>query len=155
MPPQRPGVSKQDYATDPLLTAAVVKRFGPLVLDLAASEENTQAMQFIDEEMNALSDEVDWDDLPIGNRWLNPPFAKIGPWAYKCACSATVVSPILFHVPAAVGSNWFRDYVDGKAYVLFLNGRVTYVGHTQPYIKDTLVAVYGLHPGYEVWNWRA
>lgn len=154
MPAQRPGRSEQNVQTDPLLIAAVVRRFGPLVLDLAASGENTQAPLFFDEDADSLSDECAWDDLPIGNRWLNPPFGNIAPWAAKCAATCTEDSPIFLHVPASVGANWFRDYVDGKALVLLLNGRVTYVGHKQPYPKDCLLAVYGMPPGYEVWDWR-
>ena len=58
-----------------------------------------------------------------------------------------------FLVPAAVGSNWFRDYVDGKALVLLLNGRLSFDG-AGPYPKDCILCLYGIEPGYEVWSWR-
>jgi len=48
MPKQKPGLSKQDYATPPEFIAAVKKRFGitRFDLDLAAVTENTVAKEF-------------------------------------------------------------------------------------------------------------
>lgn len=154
MPAQRPHRSKQDVQTDPALIAAVIELFGPLVVDLAAGAENAQAAVFFDEAHDSLVDPWAGGGLPTGNRWLNPPFENIAPWAEKCAANGTRENRIFFHVPASVGSNWFRDHVAGKALVLFLNGRVTYVGHTQPYPKDCIIAIYGEPHGYAVWSWK-
>lgn len=153
MPRQKPGRSVQAVQTDPRLIAAVERRFGHLVLDLAASAENTQAPYYFDEDDDSLRDECDWNAAPVGNRWLNPPFADIAPWAAKCWAYGRPGNKTFLHVPASTGANWFRDYVDGKALVMLLNGRVTYVGHTTCYPKDCIVAVYGMEPGYEVWDW--
>lgn len=153
MPAQKPGRSFQNYQTDPRLIAAVVRRFGPLVLDLAASADNTQAPLYFDEEFDSLKQNWQDPDLPAGNRWLNPPFGDIGRWAAKCVESAGSPNRIIFHVPASVGANWYRDFVHRWAAVLFLNGRVTYVGQTQPFPKDCLIAVYGDAPGCDVWSW--
>jgi hypothetical protein len=63
-------------------------------------------------------------------------------------------------VPAAVGANWWRDHVHEEASVLFLNGRLTFVGHTSPYPKDLALLLFATHTDhvapkwYEVWNWR-
>jgi hypothetical protein len=55
-----------------------------------------------------------------------------------------------------VGSNWWRDNVDGKADVLFLNGRITFVGHNAPYPKDCAILLYApfLNGNYSVWSWN-
>lgn len=154
MPRQKPHRSEQVVQTDPRLIAAVVKRFGPLVLDLAADEENAQADLYFDEEMDALKQ--DWRQAPEGNRWLNPPFGMIAKFAEKCKEEATPECPVFLHVPSSTGANWFCDYVWQWADVYFLKGRVTYVGHTSPYPKDTIVAKFSGYVGRyrEIWDWK-
>lgn len=154
MPAQKPGLSKQDYATPPEFMNAVKLRFGipAFAYDLAASRENTKARHFFCEEQDSLKQ--DWMRLR-GDLWLNPPYAHIAPWAEKCAASRPhgIERRIFFLVPAAVGSNWFAQHVDGKALVLLLNGRISFDGKA-PYPKDCILAVFGMKPGYEVWPWK-
>ena len=149
MPVQKPGKSKQDYATPPEFIAAVKARLGitAFTIDLAADSVNTQAPDWYDEANDSLAQDWRWW---WHWSWLNPPFANIAPWAKKCAESKIKIA---FLVPAAVGSNWFRDYVDGKALVLMLNGRLSFDG-VGPYPKDCILCLYGVEPGYEVWSWR-
>jgi phage N-6-adenine-methyltransferase len=172
MPKQKPGLSKQDYATPPEFIAAVKKRFGiaHFAWDLAATEENAvdglgekslRCYYGPDQETpwyrNALSLDCSWN--LHGDLWLNPPYSHIEPWANKCAESTPWRHPrvgnrrIFFLAPAAVGSNWFARHVDGKALVLLLNGRISFDGKA-PYPKDTILACYGLKPGYAVWRWK-
>lgn len=132
---------------------AVERRFGPMVVDLAATAENAKAAIFVTPEQDSLS--ADWSQLTWGNRWLNPPFGAIAPWAEKCARAwYSPSSPILLLVPASIGANWFAEHVYEHALVLALRGRVTFEGHTQPYPKDLILAVYGWPPGFECWDWR-
>jgi len=155
MPAQKPGRSRQDYATPPEFIAAVKQRLGieSFVIDLAASADNTKAPLYFDEENDSLAQDwttYAWDEWC----WLNPPFANIAPWAEKCKEAAIAGVRIAFLVPAAVGSNWFRDYVDGWAHVLMLNGRISFDGEG-PYPKDCILCLYGpMHQGYSVWDWR-
>jgi phage N-6-adenine-methyltransferase len=160
MPVQKPGRSIQNYSTPKDFIDAVKGRFGitEFAYDLAAEVENTKAKHFFCEEEDSLAQ--DWSKLS-GDLWLNPPYSRIGPWAQKCAETpianihenTCINRRIFFLVPAAVGSNWFADYVDGKALVLLLNGRLSFDG-IAPYPKDNLLAVYGEWPGYEVCRWR-
>lgn len=143
--------SRQDWATPTDFITAVEKRFGKIDFDLAASAENTKHEHYFDESDDAL--DQCWH--LGGNLWLNPPFGKIAPWAKKCAEEAALGAKILFLTPASIGSNWFRDYVFGKAQVLALNGRLTFIGATTPFPKDCILSAYGYPPGFEVWNWRA
>jgi len=144
--------SRQDYETPPELIAAVERRFGSIVIDLAATKENTKAEWFISPEEDSLR--ADWnvivDDYTLA--WLNPPYADIAPWARKCA-EYTGDGKILFLVPASVGSEWFARYVWGHALVLAIRPRVTFVGAKDPYPKDLILAVYGEPPGFETWRW--
>lgn len=148
------GTSNQEVKTPPEFMAAVEKVFGKIEFDLAASYKNTKAVRFWSEEDDSLSRPWPTEYLC----WLNPPFSNIGPWAKKCLEESQRGCRILMLVPASVGSNWFRDYVDGNASVLFLNGRLTFVGSPTPYPKDLMLICWGIPgelPGwYSVWNWK-
>ncbi len=154
MPPQKPGESHQNYETPEDFLSAVHARYGKPVWDLAASNHNAKAPFFWTEEQNSLAQ--DWGEAG-GLKWINPPFSHIEPWAQKChETSMAHNTEILLLVPASVGSNWFRDWVHGKAYVNFLNGRLTFAGCDTCYPKDCLLIEYGFNrrPGYGVWNWK-
>lgn len=156
-PPQKPGRSKQDYRTPPLFLDAVRRRFGitAFSIDLAADEGNTVAPLFYTEADDALKQP--WRTADRNWAWCNPPFANIAPWVEKAYRSTRVGARVLMLVPAGVGANWWRDWVDGKAFVLFLNGRITFVGETMPYPKDCVLLVYGpdVAPGSTVWSWAS
>lgn len=147
------GESKQDYATPPELRRAVESRFGPIAYDLAADSKNAVAVRYITEEEDSFT--VDWHNLSPGNLlWLNPPFAKIAPWAKKCATEAESGAKIALLVPAAVGSNWFAEHVFGQSLVLLIRPRVKFVGAKDVYPKDLILAVYGCGlTGVDTWRW--
>lgn len=153
-PPQKPGRSKQDYSTPIGLLQAIHLRFYEPDWDLAAYDDgsNSVAPNWYGPSSDSLS--CLWG-RSNGRCFLNPPFSHIAPWAKKCSESEC---PILFLVPASVGSEWFAKYVDGIAYVMFLRGRLSFDGKG-PFPKDCLLAGYNLgepyKPGYEVWDWRS
>jgi len=159
-PAQKPNRSKQDYSTPEKFIAAVKARLGIARFehDFAADASNAQAATFFDEQRDALS-VPRWEEYCAGGwGWLNPPFSDIGPWARRCAETGRAGGLLAFLVPAGVGANWFRDYIDGEASVLFLNGRLAFMPDkpTWLYPKDCILALYGplVTPGYTVWNWR-
>lgn len=155
MPPQRPGLSRQDVQTPANFLAAVKKRLGitEFVRDLAASSENTAADEYFSIENDALTQS--WQHQTRGWQWLNPEFNDLVPWLAKAAIESALGAHIVVLVPAGVGANWYRDHVNGKAYVLLLNGRLKFVGHKDFYPKDCLLLVYGPERfvGSEVWTW--
>lgn len=148
--------SNQAYATPPNFIRACETHFGRRVVwDLAANAANTKAERFYDEEMNSLVQPWHEISAPGGMLWLNPPFDDIGPWAKKCSVEATWggCPPIVMLTPASVGSNWFRDYVHKKARVVFLNGRIKFLGSSDPYPKDLMLSVFGLGaPDLRIWT---
>lgn len=157
-PKQKPGKSRQDYGTPGDFIAAVERRFGRLAVDLAARADNAKAPTWIDEDADSLATATRWDGLCDRLLWLNPPFANIAPWAAKCllhaeACAA-LGGRIFLLTPASVGANWYSAHVHQKALVLFLNGRITFEGTTDPYPKDCMLSVFGEVPGFEVWRWK-
>lgn len=154
-PKQKPGKSRQDYATPRSFIEAVEARFGKMHVDLAATASNAKAPCFITPEEDSLSVEwsAKWHD---GNCWLNPPFSNIEPWAAKCAEESRKMhrGKIFLLTPASIGTNWFAKYVLGHAVVLGISPRLTFEGEKDPYPKDLSLAVYasGLH-GFDCWRW--
>jgi site-specific DNA-methyltransferase (adenine-specific) len=154
MPAQKPGRSVQTYATPRPFLEAVKRRFTILefAYDLAAEPETTAAKHFYCEEENSLAQ--DWTKIR-GDLWLNPPFGSIAPWAEKCRVSRSPKGPrrIFFLTPASIGSNWFAADVWNYARVFALQGRLSFDGR-DPYPKDLILSVYGLPPGFEIWDVR-
>jgi phage N-6-adenine-methyltransferase len=155
MPPpkQKPGLSRQDYQTPPEFLEAVKSRLGirAFAIDLAASAENTAASRFYSEADDSLKQP--WTVGGWG--WLNPPFARIEPWVQRAYDQSRIGARVAVLVPAGVGSNWWRDWVHGKALALMLNGRITFVGEPTCYPKDCCLLLYAPYvaPGYDVWSW--
>jgi phage N-6-adenine-methyltransferase len=139
MPKQKPGKSVQDVGTPPWLIELVKATWGPITLDVAASERHHVCERWLDETDDALS--LPGWYVPEGIIWCNPPFKRIRPWV-EMANNAQ--SPVIALVPVSTGANWWAYYVDYKAAVYFLRPRLTFVGHKDPYPKDCALLVYGL-----------
>ena len=164
-PPQKPGRSRQDYGTPPEFLAAVKQRLGieDFDCDLAANADNRVTRPYLSLHNSAF-------DAPLwlfgdGWNWLNPPFAKIGPWVKRAheeaeasynACTAVLI-------PAAVGSVWWHEWVHHKANVVFFSPRLTFIGtpinpktgRPDVYPKDCALLLYGNgRLEYDVWRWK-
>jgi len=153
-PRQKPSKSRQDYQTPPEVLAAVrsLLRIDGFALDAAASPENAVAPRYYTAEQDGKAHPWTRD----GWTWLNPPFGDMNAWVKKAFLESIQGKSSAVLVPAAVGSNWWRDWVDGRACVYFLNGRVTFVGCDAPFPKDCALLVYAPSyvPEYRVWRWR-
>jgi hypothetical protein len=170
MPKQRPGESKQDYGTPKAFIDAVKKRFGitSFNFDLAATKDNAvdglgrSHLYFGPDHRDSNSRDAlsaDWRPLR-GNLWLNPPFARIEPWARKCAEES---KKIFFLTPASVGANWFWAHVYGRALVMPIHPRLEFDGcpinpktdKVDPYPKDLMLSIFGVkHSGLERFEWK-
>lgn len=155
---------------------AVEYRFGKLFCDLAATEENRKADFCITPETDSLATpwptaprpEVSWRK-PRPN-WLNPPYSEkvpskskpgqmsIVPCIYKWVRKSWESKVrVLVLVPAAVGSDWYGEWVEEKAIVEFLNPRLIF--ENNPYPKDLMLLEY---PGTQEritipprqWKWK-
>jgi hypothetical protein len=165
MPKQRPGRSRQDYATPPEFILAVLARLrvARFKFDFAAAAHNSKAgSKYWSEADDALSKSLaEWARKCRGGwGWLNPPFADIEPWAAACHhASANHDAHIALLVPASVGANWYADYVHGRALVLALSPRLAFDPDrpTWGYPKDCILALYGptVSPGFDCWRWKA
>lgn len=155
-PKQKPGRSKQDYGTPMAFIRACEKRFGRIVCDLAATEQNRKAPRHYGSDNGQDSLLMNWSKIdPTGTLWLNPPFANIGEWAAKCAYeSVRRRGFLLLLTPASIGTDWFGKHVAPFATVLGLAPRLTFEGTTDPYPKDLMLSVYGYgFVGFGTWRW--
>lgn len=153
-PRQKPGRSKQDYETPQELIDAVEHRFGTIEHDLAASKRNSVADDYFDLSSDALAETTSWELPGVKVAWLNPPFGRIAPWARKCAEYRDLQRWTLLLAPLGA-QDWACQHVWGKAFVLKLRGRVKFVGESQGFIKDLVLACYGFGlSGEAFWDWR-
>jgi phage N-6-adenine-methyltransferase len=156
--------SIQDRATPQILVDQIAKQFGvEFILDLAASEENKKAANFISKFQNSLQsnwkarlEECDVDDV-IPNRcaWLNPEFAQVTPWMEKCKIESAKGCKIISLTLSSLGSNWYRDHVEGRALSLILRDRVTFDGCKDPFPKELALSLWGFgFSGLGFWSWK-
>lgn len=154
MPTQKPHQSEQVVCTPPELLKALKIRLSiaEFAIDLAASSDNAVTSVYYTEAQDALIQP--WAHFGWG--FCNPPFADLGPWVEKGWNEIIYGAQTCMLVPASVGSNWWRDFVDRRAHVLFLNPRVTFVGHKTAYPKDIAILLYTsfVFGGYEVFEWK-
>lgn len=159
MPKQKPGKSRQDYRTPPEFLRAVksMLEIDAFDADLAADEHNAVAECYFTEQDSAF-DAPTWF-FGEGWNWLNPPYANIAPWVRRAATEGQIGVQTAVLIPAAVGANYWRDYVHGIAMVYFLNGRITFVGCDAGYPKDCALLLYGAPESlcadfpYDIWTW--
>lgn len=110
--------SKQVVSTPPALLDFVRLVFGQIALDLAANKDNRVAPHFLGENTNSLTTDwyeacravaahlgLDRDGRPLC--FLNPPFAKTGPWMSKCDKECRRGVHIVALVPNTQEADWF------------------------------------------------
>ncbi len=154
-PAQKPGKSKQDYATPRPFLDAVERRFGPIRFDLAAHDRNRVVTAYYGPGSPHGEDSLAQDWAQHGGvLWINPPFDDIAPWAKKCREEGVRGARPVLLVPAAVGSNWFAREIHQHALVLALRPRLSFDGEN-PYPKDLMIAAWGpwVAPGFATWRW--
>lgn len=182
MPKQKPGRSKQNYATPEDLIRAVLKRLDIKTFqhDFAADKTNAVTVRFgtqaqrvaarlghgpfwteADDSLSKPSHE--WANVLKGQwGWLNPPFANIDSWVRKCLMAMKAGAHIAFLVPASVGSNWYKNFIHQRpgVAVLFLNGRPSFDG-VAGFPKDCMLVLFdadGRHDHrtflIDVWTWK-
>lgn len=158
MPRQKPGESEQVVGTPVEFVRAIVGRFWPIDIDLAAKKENAVCPCWLGpggEFEDALV--VPWHRLPdVQFAYLNPPYADIRPWAEKCVVESNLGLPIAFLTPASVDASWYREVVKPNAFVLTLLPRLKFIGHDAQYPKGLFLSIFtpGGFVGADDWHWK-
>jgi phage N-6-adenine-methyltransferase len=130
-----------DWETPEALFRHVQAEFGPLTLDVCATEETAKCPRYFDRESDGLAQP--WD----APWWCNPPYGRaVGQWISRGVRAVFDVqsSPRgVFLLPARTDTAWFHDllYRHPGIDLVFLRGRVRFVGATASAPFPSLLAV--------------
>lgn len=102
---------------------ALNKEFN-FVLDAAATDKTKKCRLYYTPEMDGLAQS--WDCG--GAVFCNPPYGReIGKWVQKAYKeTAQGKYPIVLLIPARTDTNYFHDYIYGKAEIRFIRGRLRF-----------------------------
>jgi len=129
--------NKQNWRTPKAFFRRLDDKFS-FGLDAAAEPCNALCERYITKEQDALASH--WPDfLPdrgIFNVWLNPPYGRnIWKWLNKAwEMSATnQISRVICLVPARTDTDWFHNYVWGRANeIVLVHGRIRFEDEQGP-----------------------
>lgn len=92
-------------------------------LDVCANEDNAKCKTFFSKVQDGLQQQ--WD----GVIWCNPPYGRqIKQWVKKASEAAASGNTVVMLIPARTDTEWFHEYVYGKAEIRFIRGRVKFGG---------------------------
>lgn len=126
-------MNRDTYRTPPELFAAMDSEFC-FSIDVAASYENRLCDLFIEEELNALAEDVDWlpdpeNGLGAGSwAWCNPPYSDIGPWVAKAAEQSAKGVGVVMLVMMDQSVGWYKEAIKTCQEVrLVIGGRLSFL----------------------------
>ena len=75
--------------------------------------------------------------------WLNPPYGRtIGAWLAKACEESQRGATVVALLPGDTSTRWWHDYVEGRADVWRLEGRVRFVGASGSPNFASVIAIY-------------
>lgn len=92
-------------------------------LDACALPENAKCERYFTPEVDGLSQP--W----TGNVWCNPPYGRgIGGWVNHGYLAAKTghADVVVMLLPARTDTQWFHAYINGKAEIRFIKGRLKF-----------------------------
>lgn len=103
-------------------------------LDVCATNENAKCEKFFSKETNGLK------QVWFGQCWMNPPYGReIGTWVKKAYESNCLVVGLL---PARTDTKWFHEYIQGKAEIRFIKGRLKFSNHANSAPFPSMIVVW-------------
>ena len=107
-------------------------------LDVCALPENAKCKDYYTPEDNGFS-------KPWGGVWCNPPYGReISSWVKKAyeESQKEYNSFVLMLLPARTDTKWWWEYVQGKATLFFIKGRVKFGDHNVGAPFPSVLALY-------------
>lgn len=107
-------------------------------LDVCATESNAKCSKFFTKEQDALKQ--NWE----GTCWMNPPYGRdIILWMEKAYKEHKKNKNIIVClVPVRTDTNWWHSYVEGKAKVKFIKGRLKFGNSTNSAPFPSALVIY-------------
>src|SRR5262249_32438185 len=130
--------SATDEWPTPRAFFAKLNRRYRFTLDPCATLDNATCPLFFTKEDDGVKQ--DWGTHRV---FCNPPYGKvIGLWARKCFEASQLGALVVLLVPARTDTRWFHDYVQGKADVQFIRGRLQFGNAETNAPFPSMLAVY-------------
>ena len=116
--------SSDEWATPTPVADNIAKAYGPFDLDPCCRPATAKAPHFFTKVEDGLVQP--WH----GRVWVNPPYSEPSIWVQKAIAEVRAgrVQRVVMLLPAAVDTGWFHDYVLPNADVVFMRGRVKFIG---------------------------
>lgn len=163
---------RQEWATPDDFFSVVDEEF-QFNLDAAATKHNRKCTHFIPPRVNALHANMPWvdelcfalDATPCMRIWLNPGFAKVGPWMEKAHNEAQKHPSAVVVVMALIApsAKWWRDWAMKASEIRLLGGRrVQFVApegiEQSSNARENCLIIfrpnpYGRKPDIWTWDW--
>ena len=92
-----------------------------------------------------LHKEAEWVGAGLGTHrtFCNPPYSAIKAWARKCFEASQNGALVVLLAPARPGTNWYHDWVKGKANEIeFIKGRLQFGNAKNSAPFDSMLAIY-------------
>ena len=127
----------EEWPTPPAFFAKLNRRYN-FTLDPCATTENATCPLFFTKADDGLKQ--DWGAHRV---FVNPPYGRaIGAWARKCFEASQSGALVVLLVPARTDTRWFHDWVQGKAEIQFIRGRVRFGNAEAGAPFPSMLAVY-------------
>lgn len=128
--------NKQDWSTPQGFFDELDKEFD-FTLDPCATQENAKCKKFYTEEDNGLIQ--DWSGERV---FCNPPYGpQLKLWVKKCFEEGQKTLVVLL-IPSRTETAYFHDYIQGKAEIRFIRGRLRFSGSKINAPFPSLLAIY-------------
>lgn len=112
--------NKTDLWSTPQAFYDVLNKEFNFTLDPCATKDNAKCIKFYTIEDDGLS--KDWTGERV---FCNPPYGRvIGDWVKRCAIGGATIVVML--IPARTDTRWWHEYIQGKAQVRFIKGRLKF-----------------------------
>jgi phage N-6-adenine-methyltransferase len=111
-----------EWPTPPAFFAQLDRRYR-FTLDPCATSDNAKCPLYFTREQDGLKQ--DWGTHRV---FCNPPYGRrtIGAWVRKCFESSQGGALVVLLVPARTDTRWYHDWIEGKADIKFIRGRLRF-----------------------------
>ena len=141
---------KQDWATPWELFNKLDRRFN-FTIDGAAEASNTKCDRFISPEQNAHKTELSTETI-----FCNPPYSDMLPWV-RTFIRWSQNNEVVILCQDRTDTIWWRELVAAASEVVFLYGRVNFIGTETGNNRGAVVVGLGTRWERQVclsWDWR-
>lgn len=122
------------------------------VIDVCATAENTKCRYWLGKDANEGKGSLSmpwwmvaglYTKSPAPAVWMNPPYGReIGKWVKKAYEESLKGATVVCLLPARTDTKWFHAYIQGKAEVRFVKGRLKFGGAKNSAPFPSMVVVF-------------